>query len=683
MTRAASAGSWFYSASNGSSSVEPYSIQENGFNIFGDPSSETYTIPATTATTGLSGTYSFVHFWTTTTGIPLGQKYPAVTAAGLPLETTQLTYLANPIDLVSGLGGTVAGYAASTSYDAFGDVTDEEIGSGTTNLTDINSTYDAHTLRLKDQLVQRHAVTPPTSANVDEEAYNYDPYGNLTSQVSTRLGSASQVETQCFRYDGLDQLTQAWTASDACKTTPTTSSHSQVTDGITGGAYWTTWNYDTTGGNAASDILGEMTSQVQHSLTGGTDTTTTNTFGGANGGPHALTTAATAGGSTSTSTFKYDAAGDMTTRAVPSAGTQALTWNAAGQLTTVSAGACKTTSYVYAPDGSLLLQENPGATTLYLDGEQLTATTSGTTTTVTGARIIPLPSGGDVVRTGATTSYYFEVPDPHGTNDLSLDHTAQTPAWRQFTPYGAPRGTAATWIDNRGFLNKPNDPSTGLTYDGARAYDPATASFTSPDPILTPADPLDLNPYLYAYGNPVGNSDPTGRSTCIPGDPCGGGTPAPAPVDTHMGGLGGTGGQGAGTANTGDGGSASSPLPVHTGPCFHDSCATGDAGGGPAPTGTEGDFWAGTGFSIAGLGDLACLTTGLACIEDEAACGFPASCTSATSTTPSPSAPAARNTRAARPSAPSSPASSPPASSVPVQTRPPQQKPPYLVRPRA
>ncbi len=151
-------------------------------------------------------------------------------------------------------------------------------------------------------------------------------------------------------------------------------------------------------------------------------------------------------------------------------------------------------------------------------------------TTVTGARIIPLPSGGDVVRTGATTSYYFEVPDPHGTNDLSLDHTAQTPAWRQFTPYGAPRGTAATWIDNRGFLDKPNDPSTGLTYDGARAYDPATASFTSPDPILTPADPLDLNPYLYAYGNPVGNSDPTG--VAHPGVPGGAGVMEAGPGGT-------------------------------------------------------------------------------------------------------------------------------------------------------
>ncbi len=37
------------------------------------------------------------------------------------------------------------------------------------------------------------------------------------------------------------------------------------------------------------------------------------------------------------------------------------------------------------------------------------------------------------------------------------------------------------------------------------------------------------------------------------------------------------------------------------------------------PTGTEGDFWAGTGFSIAGLGDLACLTTGLACAVDAGA----------------------------------------------------------------
>ena len=126
----------------------------------------------------------------------------------------------------------------------------------------------------------------------------------------------------------------------------------------------------------------------------------------------------------------------------------------------------------------MLVQQDPGSTTLYLPGEQLTATGP----TVTGVRIIALPSGGDVVRTGNTTSYSFEIPDSRGTNALSLDYTAQTPAWRQFTPYGAPRGQQVTWVDNRGFLNRPADPSTGLTVLGARQYDPGTGQFISPTP---------------------------------------------------------------------------------------------------------------------------------------------------------------------------------------------------------
>jgi hypothetical protein len=91
--------------------------------------------------------------------------------------------------------------------------------------------FDPHTPRLTDQLVQRHATTP-ANADVDEETYNHDPAGNVISQVSQQLGSAAATETQCFQYNGIDQLTQAWTASDACKTPPTSAAHSQVTDGI-------------------------------------------------------------------------------------------------------------------------------------------------------------------------------------------------------------------------------------------------------------------------------------------------------------------------------------------------------------------------------------------------------------------------------------------------------------------
>jgi RHS repeat-associated protein len=472
-----------------------YTIQQTGFNVFGESLGETVTIPSTSADTGLSGSYTFAHTYTTGVGLPFDDKYPA--AGGLPAETTGRTYLATPLDLASGLGGTIDGYAQSTTYDAYGDITQEEIGTGA-NLAYITSTYNPHTLSLSEQLVTRSVATP---ASVDDEKYAYDLYGNPVSQTSARLGSATSTETQCFAYSGLDQLTAAWTATDGCAATPTSSSHATVGDGLgSASQYWTTWSYD---------VLGDTTSQDQHSLTGGTDTTTNDTYGGSSGGPNALTTAATTGGSTSTSTFGYDAAGNMTSRTTPATGAQTLTWNSNGKLATVT-GTKGTTGYVYDAAGSLLLQENPGSTTLYLPGEQLTATTSGTSTTVAGTRIISLPSGGDVVRTGTTTAYSFEIPDTHGTNDLSLDSTAQTPTWRQFTPYGAARGTTVTWADNRGFLNKPADPDTGLTYIGARAYDPQTAQFISPDPILNPADPQDLNPYAYAADNPVTNADPSG-----------------------------------------------------------------------------------------------------------------------------------------------------------------------------
>lgn len=524
-----------------------YTTQQSGFNVFGESLGESVTIPSTSQDAGLSGTYQVAHTYTTGVGLPLDDKFQA--AANLPAETVDHTYLASPLDLAAGLGGTVDGYASTTNYDAYGNVLQETIGSGS-NLAYITNTYDSHTLRLTDQLVSRSTATP---SDVNEEKYSYDLAGNPTSQTSERLGSSAQTETQCYQYNGLDQLTTAWTATDACAATPTSSSHATVGDGLgSASAYWTTWSYD---------VLGDMQTQDQHALaSGGTDTTTTDTYGGASGGPHALTSAATTGGSTSTSTFGYDSVGNMKTRATPADGSQTLTWTPDGKLSS-AAGSAGTTDYTYGADGSLLLQADPGSTTLYLPWEQLTAATANSTTTVTGARIIPLPSGGDVVRTGATTSYSFEIDNQQGTSGLSLGNTAQTPTWRQFTPYGAPRGTAVTWVDNRGFLNKPTDAATGLTYVGARAYDPFTGQFISPDPVLDTSDPQDLNPYDYAKDNPVTGSDPTGLKTTGggPPNPCGppgsyGYNPgACGPLPPPLGGSG-SGGGGSDPGGSGSGG---------------------------------------------------------------------------------------------------------------------------------
>jgi RHS repeat-associated protein len=470
-----------------------YVEQQSGFNLFGEPLGETVTIPS--AEGALAGSYKFSHVYTGTTGLPLKDNYPQ--AGGLPSETVLRGY-ATSLDLPTTLNG-LSGYAQGVTYDAYGRVNQETIGASP-DLAYITDSYDTHTGNLTDQLVTRAVASP---AAVDEEAYSYDLAGNVTAQASTRLGSAGTAETQCFSYDRLDRLTAAWTATDNCATTPSASNSGMVGDNLgAASTYWTTWSYD---------AVGNRTGQVQHSTTGGTDTATSYGYNGNGAGqPGTLTSTSTTGGSSGTTSYGYDSAGNMTSRRAGQ-GNQTLSWNDAGLLSSVTGGTGGDSSFVYDADGNLLLEKDPGAATLYLPGEQLTATSQGTT----GVRYYALPGGGLAYRSGSTaTSYGFAITDLHGTPFLSLDSTAQVPTWRQFTPFGEPRGTAVTWFDNHGFLNKAADANTGLTDIGAREYDPATGRFISLDPILETSSPQELNGYSYAGNNPVSQSDPSGLMLC-------------------------------------------------------------------------------------------------------------------------------------------------------------------------
>ena len=507
-----------------------YTIQQKGFNVFGESLGETDTLPSSEG--ALAGSYTLTHTYTATTGLPDTDGYPASPGAGtLPAERVGWTY--DPgFDLPNGLSGSINTYVQNVTYNAFFQVAQEEIGLTTSNAY-ITNTYDPHTGNLTDSQVKNTAVS---ATPFDDTSYTYDPAGNITVQTDNRNGTASEI--QCFGYDTLDRLTQAWTATDNCAANPSTNGGSTVGDQISGGAYWTTWQYDP---------LGDQTTQTQHSLTGGTSTATTSTYNG-NGAsqPNTLTSTSTTGPSgTTTAAYTYDADGNTLTRNLAS-GKQTLTWTHDGKLATdtTSAG---TTSYLYDADGNLLLQKDPGTTTAYLFGgaQQLTLNTG--TGAVTGTRFLTLPGGGVAVRTGAGTAYSFEITDQHGTSLLTLDHTAANPAWRQYTPYGAPRGTApSSWPDTHAFLGKPADPSTGLDIIGARQYDPSTGRFLSVDPILDTTSPQTMAGYAYAADNPVTQADPTGLS--LPGgaqcgilasDPCqgsggGGGnkagpTPPPSP----------------------------------------------------------------------------------------------------------------------------------------------------------
>ncbi|MFG2282463.1 polymorphic toxin-type HINT domain-containing protein [Streptomyces asoensis] len=502
------AAAWTYDNDNGVSGVtnpigrtttatsynagNAYTHQQLAFNAFGESLGESVTIPA--AHGGLGGkTYTFRHTYSPDTGLLYTDNYPL--GGGLPNEIVTHTYHAG-LDTPAGLSTTAYGYAQNTTYTAYGQVLQETLGTGT-NLAYLTNDYDPHTGALTDQLVTR-STTPAT---VDEQNYKPDAAGNIVKQVSTRLGATAAPETQCYQYDELDRLTQAWTATDECGAVPTTSAHTQVSDPLAGGtAYWTSWDFD---------VLGQRQHQVEHSTTGGSDTTTSYTYdynGNGTVQPHALASTQASGASTATTSYAYDKTGNTTTRNTLASGNQTLTWNNAGQLTQVSGGKTGTTSYIYDADGNVLLQTDPTSTTLYLPGEQLTLT--GTTTT--GVRYLPLPGGGTVVRTGTGSNYKFQIHDPHGTSGLYLDNTAQTPTWRQFTPYGGTRGTTVSWLDNRGFLNAPDNANTGLTQLGARQYDPTLGRFASLDPLFEATDDQQLAGYAYAAGNPVTKSDPSG-----------------------------------------------------------------------------------------------------------------------------------------------------------------------------
>ena len=482
-----------------------YTKQYKGFTTFGKSTGEIYTI--TDGAGDLAGTYTYLHTYSSYTGILFDDIYYSEASGALPAETVEHAYT-SILDLPDTLGGNT-GYAQYVEYDAYSRVSQEEIGSGAFGEAWITDSYDVHTGKLTEQLVTRGTDTPE---DVDETTYTYDLYGNITMQVEERLGSTSDEETQCYIYNALDELTEAWTATDACATTPTASDFSTVGNTLgTSSAYWDTWTYNDEGDRATQD---------QHSLTASADDSiTTYTYSSSQVHTLASTETTADGSETASTSYVYDTAGDTTERVTSATGTQQMTWNAAGQLTEVVSSTEGTTSYIYDADGDLLVQTTPTAITVYLEGEELTYTTS--TEAYSGIRYYSLPGGGTAVRTGADEDYYFEIDDQHGTNDLYLDYTAQTPTWRQYDPYGNTRGTTVNWIDNRGFLSDVADATTGLTDIGARWYDPSVGRFVSLDPVLETTDNLALGGYAYTDGNPITEEDPSGEMFMTPYGGCG------------------------------------------------------------------------------------------------------------------------------------------------------------------
>jgi RHS repeat-associated protein len=455
--------------------TDAYVNEITGYNDRYQPTGQTISIPATAAMTGVSGSYSYTYSYKVD-GSPATTRLPAV--GNVAAETLVHGYnaLGMPTTLSTNLSSTGDDtfYVNGTSYTRFGEL--GVIGRRYDNgkYVDTAAYYEVGTRRINRLLTVRE--TSPSV--VTDLNYAYDPAGSVT-----RI--ADGADTQCFRYDRLRRLTEAWTPGGGdCAAAPAQA-------GLGGPApYWQSFTYDR---------LGNRRTSVDRTPTGSTSRTYNYPAPGAPR-PHAVTSVQTGA---ATATYTYDATGNSETRPAGT-GTQTLSWDSEGRLA-AGTDPTGTTSYVYDADGNRLVRTDPTGKTLYLPGQELRYTASGGAKT--GTRYYTHAEQVIGMRTG--TGVTWLVNDHHGTGQASVAAATQAITIRRQKPFGEPRGPAPAWPNDKGFVGGTND-NTGLTHLGAREYDPGLGQFISVDPMIDQNDPQQLNPYAYSNSNPATFSDPDG-----------------------------------------------------------------------------------------------------------------------------------------------------------------------------
>ncbi|MEV6631570.1 polymorphic toxin-type HINT domain-containing protein [Actinoplanes sp. NPDC051470] len=478
-----------------------YTVAVTGYSILGKPLGQRLSLP--TVERPLPVQYETSFAYTPNTELLSAQTEPTVGNLSGEKIDYRYTKLGSPVSA----SGAQA-YVTATTYDPIGLPSLVTMGS-TGQVAKVGYTYDAQTRRMQTRTLSREKGIGP---EVDKTSYTYDQAGNPLSITNEQSETGNTVaDAQCYRYNTLARLTQAWTSASACPD-PATVQPPPGSLASGPGSYWQSLAYDKTG---------NRTQLIEHSTTGGADTTTSYIHGCqvncASTGVQPDTLTATTGGS-KPSTFRYNATGQLVAR-TPADGSpgQALTWNREGRLDEVATTGAnpQSTTYLYDADGNQLIRREPGRTTLFAGNTQIVVDTTTTPKTILGAsRTITHAGGAAAIRsTLPDAGNHYLLSDPHGTSTVAMDTTTQALARQQFKPYGEPRTTAnpTIWPDPvRGYLGAPKDTTTGYTNLGARKYDPTLGRFISADPLLQTTDPNQLGGYTYAGNNPITLSDPSG-----------------------------------------------------------------------------------------------------------------------------------------------------------------------------
>ncbi|MDK1472402.1 polymorphic toxin-type HINT domain-containing protein [Streptomyces sp. 549] len=461
------------------------------------PYRQAVVIPASEG--ALAGTYQTgTAFWDS--GVTRSVSYSA--AGSLPGSAYTYTYEDETLRPTAVTG---EGFGSSTVYSRIGQPLQHALGRANSPKNVFATyTYEAGTKRLATSRVDRLNI-----AGVDRHStYRYDAAGNVTAIADV---SRSGTDTQCYAYDHLRRLTEAWAqGTSTCAPTPTS-------DKVGGVApYWHSYTYDK---------AGNRLTETQHDPGGSASKDIKRAYAyPAPGQPqaHTLTSVTqTAPSSTSQDSFTYDAAGNTATRLV-GGDTQRFTWDAEGRLVRVAeaveGSADKVSEYLYDADGNRLIARTSTETTLYLGHTDVVLPKGASKAKAT--RYIPLGGGHQAVQAD-DNSVTFTMADHHGTGQLAIEAGNLSMTQRRSLPFGGPRGEQPTsWPGTKGFVGGVDDTAdTGFVHLGARQYDSGIGRFLSVDPVMDLSDPQQIHGYTYSNNNPVTWSDPTGLAfeECVNG----------------------------------------------------------------------------------------------------------------------------------------------------------------------
>lgn len=461
-----------------------YTQKITGYDAMYNVTSTQFTIPTTAPHFG--GTDYKASYTYNSAAVPATISLPAV--GTLPAETIRPTY--DAYGNLSGLGGSVP--YADLAYNPLGQRSAIRRTSTGKSLESLFG-YDPATGALI-QVQDRWKVGTTTEV-LSDRGYAYDAVGNVTSM--TLAGDQLQTERECYTYDSLRNLSEAWTSSSS-------TCASQPTSGEVGGPnpYWTTY--------LVSPRTGNRLAVTEHAV-GALSNDVVNSYRYPSPGqahPHGVSFIEVSNGVDSDeSSFTYDEAGNTLT----SSGRE-IAYDYLGRMSTVEVSDA-VISNIYSPTGELLVQADSDAgATLYLGGTEVHEATDGVRTATRRYLVDDVAVAERVTNVSGTgTSLTWLAADLQGSIQLRVDPATGVATRRAADPFGVPRDVQGSWVSGRGYLDAPANNNTGLTQLGNRAYDPALGRFLALDPVVSPLNPQQSAGYSYAANNPMSYVDPTGN----------------------------------------------------------------------------------------------------------------------------------------------------------------------------